>query len=81
MSVVYQPERRHWCGPNEHGYWTDFPPTLGHPVPGTVFECGCGKSWVAYKPQQHGTGGSYYMGVKWRRESWWARRWRQRRTT
>lgn len=37
---------------------------------GTVRECECGKSWVAYKDEAD----VGYMGVKWRREGWLARR-------
>jgi hypothetical protein len=75
MSIVYQPEPEHYCGPNRYGYWTDFPPSLGRPVVGTVYQCReCHKSWVAYEDPRPGG-----MGLKWRREGWWERRRRVRR--
>lgn len=73
MSIVHEPESRHYCGPNDYGYWD-----VGwNDPPGTVRECTeCGKSWVAYRPRPH----SGYMGVLWCREGWLARRRRHRRT-
>lgn len=70
MTVVHAPDRRHECGPNRYGYWLNH----HHDLPGTVRECACGKSWVAWK--DHSDPG--FMGVKWRREGWWARRRRLR---
>jgi hypothetical protein len=66
VSVVYEPEIRHHCGPNRYGIMADAPSDR----PGTVRECSCGKSWVAYR-DEFDVG---YMGVKWRREGWLARR-------
>lgn len=68
---VYTPEHRHSCGPNRFGYWLDH----HHDMPGTVRECRvCGRSWVAWRDRSD----PGYMGVKWRREGWWAR-WRRHR--
>lgn len=70
MSIVYVPERPHVCGPNQYGIMHG----ACFDSVGTVRECECGKSWVAYRdPYDPG-----YMGVKWRREGWLARRRRQR---
>jgi hypothetical protein len=71
MSVVYQPPTGHHCGPNRYGYWLD----ASFDAAGTVRECACGKTWVAYRDRAE----VGYVGVKWRREGWLARRRRVRR--
>jgi hypothetical protein len=73
MSVAYQPPAQHHCGPNRYGYWLD----ACFDAVGTVRECGCGKTWVAFR-DHYDVG---YVGVKWRREGWLARRRRVRRSS
>lgn len=72
-SVVYEPKRRHYCGPNDRGYWEEHWLATEQ---GKVRQCECGKTWVAYR--DHSDPG--YVGVKWRREGWLARRRRERRS-
>jgi hypothetical protein len=69
--AVYVPELLHFCGPNRYGIWLE----ATFDAEGTVRKCECGKTWVAYR-DHHYVG---YMGVLWRRETWWARRRRQRK--
>lgn len=72
-EVVYTPDRRHHCGPSEHGYWSE----MWNAPAGTVRGCECGKTWVAFRDRTD----PGYMGVKWRREGWLARRRRIKRSS
>jgi hypothetical protein len=67
VSLVYSPGPVHHCGPNEYGHWR--PDWDLNDQSGTVRQC-CDKTWVAYKDDSD----PGYMGIKWRRESWWQRR-------
>lgn len=72
-EVMYTPSSRHHCGPNEYGYWDE----MWLAAEGTVRQCECGKAWVAFRDRMD----PGYMGVKWRREGWLARRRRIKRTS
>lgn len=66
--MVHTPVMPHSCGPNKYG---TFGPDEGFNDPvGTVRQCGCGKSWVAYIDELD----PGFMGVKWKREGWFAKR-------
>ncbi len=69
MTTVWEPDP-HRCGPNQWGMWHD----AFWDQPGTVRECECGKTWVAYQ-DVYDPG---YVGVKWRREGWLSKRRRVR---
>ena len=77
--VIYQHPQPHACSPGWEEYEADTPEfgrqTLLRPIQaldGAVWECECGRTWVAYHDTRTGI-----MGARWRSEK---RREKRRRT-
>lgn len=90
--IVFKPEPVHHCNPGCTEYIVkdsenpflngltgiELPSIWSHPA-GTVVECECGKVYVAYKtPDSQGM--MNISGVSFRRERWWERRKRLRKS-
>ena len=80
--IVASPERKHSCDPgwstetSADGKRYGIPPSSWDYPTGTVWECGCGRTWIsrgAIAPNSPGF-------THWRRERWWSR-WRRGQTT
>jgi hypothetical protein len=81
--VVAKPQQGHSCNPGVTWHWTDGDaewggpagwyakiPTLSTHPQGTVWECGCGRTFIAEATRVD----PMPADLTWRRERWWERR-------